>query len=433
MTKGTNHVLNRRQVLKTLAASLPLGSALGATVRALAASAPDEKLPPCRAITRGPKFHWRAYYDKLLFDPTDRYVVCNEVDFEGRSPAPDDVIRVGMVDTKAGDKWTELGTSRAWNWQQGCMLQWVPGSKSEVAWNDREGDHFVCHILDVKTGRKRTLPNPFYCLSPDGRWGVAPDFRRLNDTRPGYGYTGLPDPNRDVLAPSNAGIWRLDMRTGRQTLIFSFADAAKIPFTGQPELAFTPESKHWFNHLLVNTDGTRFFFLHRWTLPGKKGFFTRAFTARPDGSDLYELIPTGKVSHFVWRDAKHITAYAGHPPTNEWKFCIFEDKTRNVEVIGEGILKGDGHITHVPGTRNQWVLNDTYPDKQRCQNVHLFHIPTKRRVELGHFPSPKEYAGEWRCDTHPCCSRDGKSVILDSPHQGGRQVYLIDISGIVGA
>jgi len=420
-----NHpTISRRQFLQALAVAVPAA----ASWRAYA----EEKLPPVRAITRGPKFHWRGYYDKLLFDPTDRFVVANEVGFEGRSPTADDSIRVGMVDTRDGDKWVELGSTRAWNWQQGCMLQWVPGTKSEVAWNDRDGDHFVSHILDVKTGKKRTLSHPFYALSPDGRWGIAPDFRRLNDTRPGYGYAGLPDPNAAQGAPDNAGIWRLDMRTGKQTLIFSFADAAKIPFTGPPELAFTAESKHWFNHLLVNTNGTRFFFLHRWSQPGKKSFFTRAFTARQDGTDLYQLIPTGKVSHFVWRDAKHITAYAGHPPTNEWKFCIFEDKTRNIEVIGEGVLKGDGHITHVPGTHNQWVLNDTYPDKQRCQNVHLFHIPAKRRVELGHFLLPKEYGGEWRCDTHPCTSRNGKWVSIDSPHNAGRQVYLMNISGIVG-
>ena len=30
--------------------------------------------------------------------------------------------------------------------------------------------------------------------SPDGRWAVTPDFRRLHDTRPGYGYAGLADP-----------------------------------------------------------------------------------------------------------------------------------------------------------------------------------------------------------------------------------------------
>ncbi|MCX7887632.1 MAG: hypothetical protein N3B01_10330 [Verrucomicrobiae bacterium] len=416
--------VSRRGFLNVAVRSLSLLAA----ARALA----GERLSAVRQITRGPKFHWRGYYDKLLFDPTDRFVLANQVNFEGRSPSSEDVIRVGMVDTQDGDKWIELGTSRAWNWQQGCMLQWVPGSTGEVAWNDRDGNRFVCHILDVHSGKRRTLPAPFYCLSPDGCWGLAPDFRRLHHARPGYGYAGVPDPNQDVPAPDNAGIWRVDMRTGKQQLILSFADVARIPFTGAPEFRFTAESKHWFNHLLVNTNGTRFFFLHRWTVPPRKGFFTRAFTAKLDGTDLYELIPNGKVSHFVWRDSTHILAYAGHPATNEWKFCVFEDKTRNVTVIGDGILKGDGHISYVPRTRNEWVVNDTYPDKDGFQHVHLFHIPSGRRVELGSFLSPPAYRGEWRCDTHPSCSRGGKLVSIDSPHNGGRQVYLIDIGAIVG-
>jgi len=420
---------NRRAILKCLAASLPSASALAQTLGALAAGAPEEKLPPVRAITRGPKFHWRGYYDKLLFDPTNRLVLANEVDFEGRSPTADDVIRVGMVDLQDGDRWIELGRSRAWNWQQGCMLQWVPGTESEVAWNDRDGDRFVCHVLDVKSGKRRTLPHPFYCLSPDGRWAVAPDFRRLNDTRPGYGYAGLPDPNRDVLAPENAGIWRLDMRTGEQTLIYSFADAAQVPQEG----GFPEEAKHWFNHLLVNTDGRRFVFLHRWKGRGQKSWLTRMFSIDPDGRNPFLLIPNGKVSHFVWRDAKHVAAYAGHPKTGKWCFGVFEDQSDRFEVIGEGVLDryGDGHLTYVPGTDNQWVLNDSYPDRNRLQHPHLFHIPTGRHVALGHFLLPKEYQGEWRCDTHPCASRDGKYVVFDSPHQGGRQVYLVDIRDIV--
>jgi hypothetical protein len=132
-----------------------------------------EALPPVRALTKGPLFHWFAYYDKFEFDPTGRYVLSNEVSFEHRSPKGDDVIKVGMVDLKDGDKWIELGESRAWNWQQGCMLQWLPGSASEVIWNDRQDDKFVCHILDVKTKKKRTLPAPIYAVSPDGRWAVG--------------------------------------------------------------------------------------------------------------------------------------------------------------------------------------------------------------------------------------------------------------------
>ena len=66
-----------------------------------------------RAITRGPKFHWRGYYDKLLYSPDDRFVLANEVDFEGRSPTPADALRVGMVDTQDGDRWIDLGGSGA--------------------------------------------------------------------------------------------------------------------------------------------------------------------------------------------------------------------------------------------------------------------------------------------------------------------------------
>lgn len=394
------------------------------------AQSPAE-LPPVRAITKGPKFHWRGYYDKFLFDPTNQFVLANEVDFEGRSPTPDDRIRIGMIDLRHGDQWIELGQTFAWNWQQGCMLQWVPGSDHDVAWNDRVEGQFVSHVLNVQTGHKRTLPHPFYCFSPDGKWGFAPDFRRLNDTRPGYGYGGIPDPNSKVLAPNDVGIWKMDMQTGEQRLIFSLADAAKIPFDGLEDAAFRPHSKHWFNHLLCNPDGTRFFFLHRWNTPGNKpAFYTRALTMNVDGSDVHVLDPYGRTSHFVWRDPQHIFAWAWHPTHND-RFYLYQDKTDVVTVVGKDVMTQNGHNTYVPGTNDEWVLNDTYPDSQGNQHPYLYHIPTNRRVALGDFPSPREYRGEWRCDNHPCASRDGKSVILDSPHNGGRQVYLIDISEIV--
>ena len=83
------------------------------------------------------------------------------------------------------------------------MLQWLPGSKSEVIWNDRDGDRFVCHILDVATRERRTLPAPDLRVSPDARWAISPDFRRLHDCRPGYGYAGIPDRYEAVAAPED--------------------------------------------------------------------------------------------------------------------------------------------------------------------------------------------------------------------------------------
>lgn len=417
--------MTRRQFNRRLAgAAASLGFVSGGRAQ-------SPETAPVRTITRGPKFHWFAYYDKLQFDPSGRLVLCNEVDFEHRSPTRDDRIRVGMVDIGDGDRWTELGESLAWNWQQGCMLQWLPESSSEVIWNDREGDHFVCHILDVKSGKRRTLPNPIYAVSPCGTWAIAPDFRRLNDTRPGYGYAGIPDPNREVLAPEDAGLWKIDLKTGQQRLLLSFADLVRFPQPG----GFSANAKHWFNHLLVAPDGKRFVFLHRWKGDAEtKGWKTRMLTADADGKNLHLLIPSGKVSHFIWRDPTHILAYAGFgPEAAEWRFQVFEDLTGKTEVI-EGMLPKDGHCTYLPDKGNRWILCDSYPDNARERNQHLYllRIEDRKFIELGRFHLPKEYSGEWRCDLHPRASADGRHVTIDSPHGGhGRQLHLIDVPNSV--
>lgn len=382
----------------------------------------DESLPPVRAITQGPKHHWFGYYDKLQFDPASRLVLGMEVAFEHRSPQPEDRVRIGFVDLQAGDRWVDLGVaSRAWNWQQGCMLQWLPGSKSEIIWNDRDGDGFVSRVLDVRTRRERTLPAPVYAVSPDARCAISPDFRRLHHLRPGYGYAGIADPNQNVLKPDDSGIWKMDLRNGRTELLLSIAQIAALP-GGNPD----PNVKHWFNHLLWAPDGKRFVFLHRWQRA--RGFGTRMITASPDGKDLYVLDPHGETSHFIWRDPQHILAWAVHP-THGNRFYLYEDRSENVKVIGKDVMTVNGHCTYLPG--NRWILNDTYPDKDRLQHPYLYEIASGRRVALGHFLSPPVYTGEWRCDLHPRFSPDGRKVVVDSPHGGkGRQMWLIDISEI---
>ena len=404
--------MNKRQFLMSLS-----GALFPALTKARA-----EELPPVRAITRGPKFHWFGYYDKLEFDPTSRYVLGMEVDFQHRSPKATDVIKVGMVDLEDNDRWIELGESRAWCWQQGCMLQWLPGSTTEIIWNDRQGDRFVSHILNVKNREKRTLPGPIYSISPNALWGISPDFSRLNDCRPGYGYTGLVDPNMNELVPANSGIWRMDLRTGEKALLFSLADMAKIP---NPRRKGTG-AKHYFNHLLWSPDVGRFAFFHLW-LWNNGDYWGRMFTASADGKELYLLDP-GDTSHFWWRDPQHVLAWAPHPSYGA-KFYLFEDRTNKVHVVGPEVMTEDGHCSYLPDRR--WILNDTYPDKKHNQHPYLYNVESGKRYPLGHFHSPPEYGGEWRCDNHPRFSPDGRKVVIDSPHGGGRQLYLIDISQMV--
>ena len=406
------------------------------TLPALAQLSQDRPFP-VRAITQGPKSHWFGYYDKEQVDPSGRYVLGMEVDIPMRSPTENDIIRIGMVDLQNNDRWTELGQSNAWGWQQGCMLQWRPGSSEEVIWNDAEGGQFVSRILNVKTGQQRTLPKAIYALSPDGTYAVGTEFNRIQNMRPGYGYPGIPDPYADVKAPKDIGIYRINLDTGESTLIVSLAEVADIPYVDGSSLA---EKWHYFNHLLVSPDSQRLIFLHRWRdAPARGeqsasgGFSTRMFTANQDGTDKYILDPSGHTSHFIWRDPQHICAWT-KPVGQDWAFYLFEDQTENVQAVGKDTMTANGHNTYVPLTNAEWILNDTYPsqDQKRLQTLYLYHVPTGKKVVLGQFYEPPMFSGEWRCDLHPRSDQQGTKVIFDSTHKNGqRQMYLVDISSIV--
>jgi hypothetical protein len=386
---------------------------------------------PVRQITRGPKHHWFGYYDKLQQDPTGRYILGMEVDFEHSSPRHDDRIRIGVIDLADQDRWIEIGTSSAWCWQQGCMLQWRPGSHDDIIWNDRINDRFVTKIFQLKTHFVRTVPNPVYSISPDGNWAIAPDFNRLNDLRPGYGYTGIPDPNRDIPVPDNTGIFKIDLNTGRCDLILSMADIVRIPFRhGSFNRAI-----HWFNHLLINPGGSRFTFLHRWKHPGDSWHASRLITASADGSDVRILNDSGWVSHFIWRDPEHVLAYSKTTPGAKAGLYLYQDReSGRIEHVAKGIMRSDGHVSY--SKDGNWILYDSYPDKHMNQHVYLYNVRKHRRIHVGSFYTPAVYRGsppqhEWRCDLHPRFCRDGKHISIDSPHTGqGRQIHLIDISAL---
>lgn len=386
---------------------------------------------PIRPITKGPEFHWFGYYDKLQFDPTQRYILGMQVTFEHRRPGPEDIIKIGMVDTLDGDRWIELGRSRAWCWQTGCMLQWCPGSDSEIMYNGRQGDTFVSHILNVKTGSKRTLPFPFFTVHPLDQIALGIDFERLEYMRPGYGYAGVPDRNKDVLAPDDAGIYRLDLQTEERRLIISLADLAAMPHPNQD----LSRCKHYCNCLLFSPDGARFAFLHRWRPDEGRGwpFKTRLLTARPDGTDISILVPGG-CGHFNWRNSQQLIVQDGG-------FSIYQCGTGRIEQVGKGIIPDSGgHVSYLP--TGGWIVGDTYPDLERNQHLYLYNVKNNKMIKLSAFKSPVEYTGsqaelvddEWRCDLHPRVSPDGRLITIDSPHGGdGRQMYLIDVGTLVNS
>ena len=151
-------------------------------------------------------------------------------------------------------------------------------------------------------------------------------------------------------------------------------------------------------------------------------------TANSNGSDVHIVDDNGLTSHFIWRDEKHILAWS-NPQDRGPAFYLFEDRSDKVEVVGRKAMPADGHCNYLPG--GEWVVNDTYPDKNRHQEVYLYHPGRNQRISLGKFLSPTAYTGEWRCDTHPRVSRRGGMLVIDSPHlDQGRQLHLLEIDAI---
>ena len=398
--------------------------------------------------------HWFGYYDKQQIDPTGRYALGMEVDLFLTSPAVTDTVDIILIDLENDFEKRYIGKSTSWGWQQGCMLQWIPGSEEEVIWNDHEGEDFVSRVYNIRTGETRTLPRPIYTLSPDGTYALTVDFGRLQYFRPGYGYPSKRPLTVDVKAPEDDGIWKMDLTSGEDQLLLNYAEIADLDVAG-PRV---DTNYHWFNHLLIDPTGERFIFLNR-SRPVKEGqamdayaqqhpnwkgastgagspvYVTRAFTASTDGGDIYPLNYSGMFSHFIWRGSDTLTAWAMDNAGTQAAFYDFPDRTGEALLIDVAKMPVNGHNTFVPGTDYEWILNDTYPQgEERMQQLYLYHLPTGRRVELGEYHEPAMFRGEYRCDLHPRSDQQGRRVFFDSTHRSGkRQMYMIDISSVLSS
>lgn len=425
---------------------------------------------PVKAVTNGPKHHFFGYYDKCPWDANGHLMLSMEVDFINHLPECCDVATIGIIDLLNNNHFQAIAQTYAWNWQQGCMLQWLPPDyRRYIIYNDRQNDRFVSIIMDTKTSEKKILPTTIYSIHPNGRYAVTPNFARLHHTRRGYGYAGVLDPWYNEPAPKNDGIYLLDLKTGEFKLIISIAQLYKYNHLSSME-----DGKHWVNHLMFNADGSRFCFLHRWQLTDG-GIYTRLFTANLNGTDIYCLLDTGNFSHFGWRNSKELLGWGRLPNRlnqirkNRWltkyilgfllpiyqslfseknvirkkiandSYLLFNDQSNEIKKIGTELLNEDGHCSWSPD--GKWVLTDTYPDDNHYRNLILYDYEKGLRINIGKFyslPDTSKYKVDenWdisamRCDLHPRWNRDGTELCIDSVHEGSRQMYVLDVKEII--
>jgi hypothetical protein len=364
------------------------------------------------------------FYQCLQFDPTGRYMLGLRVFVQNRTVLSTDRGDVGYFDLKNAHKWTKIGETTAWNWQQGNRLQWRPKS-DEILWNDRadDGSHYITRVYNFRTAKRRTLPRPIYELSPDGRYTLTHDFERMKHG--GTDYVGIEDRFKDQYAPKETGIWKMDLDTGKSELILSIDKMAHIE---HPQGVPTAGCFYFFREGL-NPSGTRFIAF----IKEPTANLSKAYSMRPDGSDIRYFY--NDPSHHSWQDDTTILDWGPHAPPDGGEpvpgYFLFKDD-------GSGRAKKllwtsayNGHNSYIGKPGSDWILTDTYAING-FQYLFLYHHPTKLFVPLAKLKSTAG-TGIHRVDLHPRFSPDGRTVSIDATHEGlGRQMYVLDIGDILG-
>lgn len=361
--------------------------------------------------------HFFGYYDKTPWDSEGKRVLYHR----HRKGAGIDLV----VYELATDHATVIDTSLAWNWQQGAMLQWWPGSANGVVYNTIVNDRKLVAIIRdcVSNEIVKSLPMPIQTVNRGGKSAISLNYRRLARLQPAYGYLREVDNFAPHQEYDKDGLWLINVEKSTADLVLSIEKLINYK-----PVASMQEAQHKLNHAMYAPGNNRVAFLHRWIT--RNGKIDRLFTVKDDGSELFLLADDGMSSHHSWLDAERLVAYCRKKPWGNGYF-LFRDQTNSVETVGKGVLdtRGDGHPTFSPDGR--WIITDTYPDHDRMQELLLYDTIKKEKQVVGRFFSPWNFVKTVRCDLHPRWSPDGKWISIDSVHSGRRAMFLLDISGFV--
>lgn len=363
-----------------------------------------------------------GYYDLNPYHENGKYHLANRVSFNDRLPTKNDICELGYIDLETRE-FTKIAETTAWNFQQGALLTYNTSNYNEVFYNVRGGENdFQTCIHNLKTGEKRYTDRACANISSNGKYGLAVNFSRIYDFRPGYGYSDVKDKWYDVAQPDDDGIFLVDMETGKSKLIISTAQILKE----FPNELF-PNEKFVVNHITFNKTGDRFLFLFRNFMTEEcPRWSTTLITSDLDGN-MYELLHNTVVSHYHWKNDREVL-FAASVANDEFGIYLLEDLTKNYTKLESPYFNRDIHCLYSPNQK--YFVGDGYPREERLSNMYLYNCETgESEIILKDF-SYNFGNTDLRCDLHNRWNVKGDKISYDSTRNKIREIYEIDVSSL---
>lgn len=367
-----------------------------------------------------------GYYDKSPWDASDRFMLCLKANNTWSDVSPKESADILLIDTSKSEgdptRYTKIAETRAWNVQQGCMLQWLgPDYKEKIIFNDFRDGKLCSVILYLSTRKEKVIPMPVYSVSTDGKFALTLDFSRLYNLRPGYGYYNQIEKTEGIPLPNTTAIWKVDLETGEINSILKYTDFSS--FEPRKEMQY-PEAIHKVNHIMLSPNNSRFMVLYRWFIGHRK--YTRLITCNIDGSDMYVLSDDDMVSHCFWKDDRTILAFENKKKTGPG-YYLMTDKTQDYIHCWKE-LSNDGHPSYSPN--KSLVVTDSYPDRARICYLNIMDgDESKDNIHtIAKVFSPFKYNNDTRCDLHPRWNRKGNKICFDGVFEGHRGLYVIKVN-----
>jgi len=380
----------------------------------------SDHYPSATILTPDDGYHYFFGYYDLRATQGNRHLA-HRVPFMDRLPVAEDVAQLGYLEN---GEFISFAETTAWNFQQGALLQYHPILRDTVFYNCFHEGRPCTATHNYRTGRMRFTDRPAATLSGDGKWGLAINFGRIYAFRAGYGYAGAADPNKDINAPEDDGIFLTDMETGKSKLLIAYAQLAEI-------CGYPPEQKILINHINFGPDHRHYVALLRnFPVPGIKGWKTTMLVGDIEGN-VRVLLRQTYVSHYIWANSDYVFAHCS-PETIEKKSLY------RISVADGSWKEYDMPLFHCKGETDlhcntspdgNYIIGDTYP-REGMRSIEAINLQTGACRTLLRAETVIPTNPDIRCDLHNRFVFGGSAISYDTTQNGCRQIALIDLRAL---